>query len=187
MSNTGSNLITSISPLERIPRVLIVDDDESVPVFFHHDAHLYGYNINFVYAGDVGEAVELLNEVCCDAAIIDVILKGVTGVSLAQEIRKHDPLIPLAYYTNLDCDNIKAQAREHNALFLNKSLYQMSDEGHRELMSIVNELAYLNPCLPGGIRIDSQGFPRQIPTTPIKMSEPFMKLLNQSRSMVRAA
>lgn len=165
----------------KIPRVLIVDDDENIPIFLTHYADRYGYALEFVYARDVGEGLDRLNELCFDAAVVDVMLGGVTGVSMAQEIRKHDTLIPMAYLTNLDDEKVREQARRHNAQFLFKQHFQMSEDGPRQLIEIINHLATMNPCLPGGVRIDAEGFQRQLPSTPIRMAEPFMKLLNQNR------
>jgi CheY-like chemotaxis protein len=170
----------------KIPRVLIVDDDQDIALFLRYQAARLGYQIDFVYASDVGEAVDRLNELCCDAAVIDVVLNGVTGVSLVQEIRRHDKLIPLAYLTNLDEDEVRQQAKAHNAYFLFKQHFWMTDEGPAELMSILDHMAHMNQCLDGGKRIDNLGFERQLAQTPLRMAEPFMKLLEKSRARVAA-
>lgn len=166
----------------KVPRILIVDDDSDVFLFLKLQAARYGYNLEFVYASDVGEAVDRLNEMCCDAAVIDVVLNGVTGVSLVQEIRRHDKLIPLAYLTNLDAEEVRRQAKAHNAYFLFKHHFWMEEDGPRELIEILNHMAHMNQCLAGGVRIDSMGFERQLPSTPLRMAEPFMRLLEKSRA-----
>lgn len=175
-----------------LPRVLVVDDDPDIGFFLTHHARQFGYLLDFVFANDVAEGVARLNENCCDAAVIDVMLGGVTGVSLGQEIRKHDKLIPLAYYTNLDPsdpDNqrIVKAAEAHSALYLYKMEFQMAEGGPEKLMSIIDELAQTNPCLPGGVRIDALGFERRLPATPFKVAEPFRKLLRENRLAMRAA
>lgn len=161
----------------------MVDDDEVVPAYLSHCARKHGYGLQFVHARDVGEGIDRLNESCFDAAIIDVILPGVTGVSLAEQVRLHDPLIPLAYLTNLDTENVRNEAREHNATFLFKQTFiGAGAEGIERLLQIIRELAQLNPCLDGGVRIDNQGFERQLPRTPIELPPVLRILLDYSRA-----
>lgn len=173
--------------LARNPRVLVVDDQEDVVLFLRHHAAAFGAEIDFVYARDVGEGIDALNEQCCDAALIDVCLVGVTGVSLSREIRKHDTLIPLAYFTNLDDDKLREQARLDRAYYLLKHEYQLTDDGPERLIETVKVLATANPCLPGGVRRTSLGFERKLDSTPFQLSEPFAEILTTSKMMAAAA
>src|SRR5207244_2296103 len=113
----------------KTPRVLIVDDDEIISVALNHFRARLELQVNFVYAADVAEAVEKINGNCFDAAVIDVRLPGVTGVSLGALIREHDVNIPLAYLTNLDTETVRAEAVAQRAYFLNKLRFIGSSEG----------------------------------------------------------
>lgn len=169
------------------PRILVVDDEPDVPMFLQHYAEKFGFACDIVYAKDATEAIQRLNEQCCDAAILDVCLVGLTGISLGREIRKHDSLIPLAYYTNLDDETVRQQAELDRAYFLLKHRFQLSDEGPELLIEIISELATSNPCLPGGVRRNSLGFERKLAETPFKLSAPFEKLLRMTFKMQQLA
>lgn len=152
-------------------------------------ARKFGVDLEFVHASDIQEGIDRLNESCFDAAVIDVILPGVTGVQLGSLVREHDPHIPLAYLTNLDTEQVREQAAQHQARFLFKHAFfdEPGEEGIKTLLMVINSLARLNPCLTGGVRIDKQGFQRQLTKTPLDLPDPFSQLLNHSKSIGRAA
>lgn len=172
---------------QKVPRVLLVDDDEMFFVALQHNSRRCGIDVDFIYAADMGKGIDQLNATCCDAAVIDVCIPGVTGVTMGQLVRKHDPHIPLAYLTNLDSQAVKEEAEIQRAHFLFKQHYIFTDDGMELLVKIIFNLAQLNPCLNGGVRVDSHGFQRRLPKTPIEIPEPFAVLLNHSRAMSRAA
>jgi CheY-like chemotaxis protein len=176
------------SPVDnKIPRVLVVDDDEVVFIALVHFSKKTGLPIEFVYAEDVAQGVEKLNEACFDAALIDVRLPGVTGVSLGALVREHDVNIPLAYLTNLDTDAVRTEAVAQRAFFLPKLRFMGSDEGMGQLLKVVREMVQLNPCLQGGARIDNHGFARRLEQTPIEIPGVLATLLDYSKTRAQAA
>lgn len=170
----------------KMPRILVVDDDEVVYTGLVHFARKAGTEVEFVYAADVAEGVAKLNEACFDAALIDVRLPGVTGVSLGALVREHDVNIPLAYLTNLDTETVRREATAQRAFFLRKIQFLESDEGMRRLLDIVSEMARLNPCQQGGKRIDNHGFARRLAQTPIEIPGVLATLLNYSKARMHA-
>lgn len=176
------------SPAEnKIPRVLVVDDDEIVFLALDHFSKAANPPIEFVYAADVAQGVEKLNEACFDAAIIDVRLPGVSGVSFGALVREHDVNIPLAYLTNLDTDAVQAEAVSQRAFFLRKLQFLGSDEAMGELLKIIREMVQLNPCVQGGTRVDNHGFARNLAQTPIQIPKVLAMLLEYSKARGRAA
>lgn len=168
---------------QKTPRVLIVDDDEIISVALEHFRARLDLPIEFVYAADVAEAIERINEQCFDAAVIDVRLPGVTGISLGALIREHDINIPLAYLTNLDTETVRAEAVAQRAYFLTKLRFIGSAEGMGALLKIIVQMVQLNPCIEGGVRVDNYGFPRQLAQTPIEMPRVLSTLLDYSKAV----
>lgn len=175
------------SATTKTPKVLIVDDDEFIPFAIEHYKSRCKVGIDFVYASDVGEAIEKINAECFDAAIIDVRLPGVSGVSLGALIREHDVNIPLAYLTNLDTEVVRVEAASQRALFLSKLRFIGSTAGMQSLLKIITEMTRLNPCEAGGARVDNHGFPRKLPQTPIEIPQVLSTLLNYSKAIGIAA
>ena len=178
-----------ISTEQRTRRVLVVDDDEIVPLSLRHCGEKFGFNLDFIHARDMDEGVSRLNEQCFDAAVLDVCLPGgLSGVSFGEAIRFHDPHVPLAFLTNLDTDAVREQVHAQQALFLFKQTYIGSDEGLKALLGIICEMAQLNPCLPGGVRAGEAGFPRKLTATPIEIPNELRRLLDYGKmAMARAA
>jgi CheY-like chemotaxis protein len=169
------------------PMVLVVDDDDTVFLSVQHFAKRSGLTVGFEYASDAGEAVEKLNQKCFDAALLDVCLPGVTGISLGALVREHDVNIPLAYLTNLDSEAVRTEAITQRAFFLLKIDYFATDEGMEKLLKIINEMVLLNPCIDGGLRVDNHGYPRQLKQTPIELPPVLDQLLQYSKTVKAAA
>ncbi len=171
----------------KTPRVLLVDDEEGLHVWIPRWAERMGIDLEFVCASDAQAGIDRLNERCFDCAVVDVMLPGVMGVELGEELRKHDPHIPLVYFTNLDTDTVKQEAAKHNAYYLYKGAYIGSDDGMGDLIRIIERLASLNPCLSGGVRVDGNGFQRKLSKTPIALGEPFDLIMRHSRARMATA
>lgn len=168
-------------------KVLLVDDDEIVSKSIIHFGNVFGFALDFRCAGDVGEAIERLNEVCFDAAVIDVQLPGVSGVSLGDLVREHDVNIPLAYLTNMDTENVRIEAMSQHAFYLAKSRFFGTDEGMKNLLAVISEMSQLNPCIEGGMRIDNHGYPRRLKHTPLELPKGLAVLLNHGKRTAAAA
>lgn len=174
--------------INKNPRVLIVDDDEMIPSALIHFSKHFGVEMEIVHASDVGEAVDRLNERCFDAAVLDVRLPGVTGISLGALVREYDVNLPLAYLTNLDTEAVRVEAAAQGAIFLQKLRWFSEPSETHILLKIIRELANRNPCLDGeAARIDNHGFARQLKATPIELPGVLKTLLSYSRSMAAAA
>lgn len=168
--------------------VLLVDDDDILPLSIITFAERWNSPLEFEHARDVGEAVERLNQHCFDAAVLDVRLPGVTGVSLGALVRERDIDIPLAYLTNLDTETIRAEAVAQRAVFLSKLQFVGSDDGIHELLTIIERMAQLNPCLRDGVRVNNHGYARVLTRTPLQLPDNLSNLLRYSKSQaVRAA
>jgi len=166
---------------KRLPRVLLVDDDPTIPTFLDMERLRTNTPIEFEHVEDVEAAIAKLNEKCYDAAIIDVRLPGVTGVSLGALVREYDVNLPLAYLTNLDGEAVRREASSQRALFLMKYNF-MEGDGLNRLLKIIVELSHVNPCRAGGIRIDGSGFQRHLAETPMELSKGLQTLLHYSRA-----
>lgn len=172
---------------EKIPRVLIVDDDEMVHHSLSHFRDHFDVRMDLEHASDVGEAVDKINGKCFDAAVIDVRLPGVTGVSLGALVREYDVNLPLAYLTNLDTEAVRLEAAAQHAVFLEKLRWFSSADATHTLLKIIAELARQNPCLESGLRVDNHGFPRHLKETPIELPDVLKTLLGHSRAIAMAA
>lgn len=172
----------------KTPRVLIVDDDEMVPFSLKHYSDRFGVSIDFEHAADVGEAVDKINSKCFDAAVLDVRLPGVTGVSLGALVREYDVNLPIAYLTNLDTEAVRLEAAAQHAVFLYKLRWFNTADDMHTLLKIIQEMARQNPCIEGGgMRVDNHGFPRQLKETPIELPAVLKTLLGYSRALSMAA
>jgi DNA-binding response OmpR family regulator len=176
-----------VKNINKTPRVLIVDDDEMIPFALIHFSKLFEVELEIVHAGDIGEAVDRLNEKCFDAAVLDVRLPGVTGISLGALVREYDVNLPLAYLTNLDTEAVRVEAAAQGAIFLQKLRWFGEPDQTHVLLKIIRELAKRNPCLNGEGRLDNHGFPRLLKATPIELPGVLKTLLGYSRSMAAAA
>jgi DNA-binding NtrC family response regulator len=78
-------------------RVLVVDDEPSIRHMLKQV--LLDENYHALAAGSVLEALEKLEETPVDLAIVDLLLPGVNGLSLAEAIRMLDPGTPVILIT----------------------------------------------------------------------------------------
>ncbi len=88
-------------------RILYVEDDESLGFVTRDNLELQGYEI--VHCADGQQALELWQSQSFDLCILDVMLPKKDGFSLAEEIRRYDPQVPIIFLTakSLKEDKIK--------------------------------------------------------------------------------
>lgn len=79
-------------------RILIADDEPLIRVDLKELLEDLGYDV-VAEAGDGNEALELMNQVNPDLAILDIKMPGMDGISLAREISRKLPVIILTAYT----------------------------------------------------------------------------------------
>src|SRR3954470_2641171 len=68
------------------PTVLVVEDDARIRVALGMALEEEGHHV--VEAGSAEEALELFRRVPADVVLVDVVLRGMSGLALARELRK---------------------------------------------------------------------------------------------------
>ncbi len=81
-------------------KILIAEDDLPLQKMMCAFFHLNGYQP--LPASDGNEALEILNHVLPDLAILDVMMPGKSGLEVAEEIRRDFPLLPILMVTARD-------------------------------------------------------------------------------------
>lgn len=77
--------------------LLYVEDDASLSFVTQDNLELQGYQIT--HCADGPSALEAIHQQSFDLCILDVMLPGVDGFTLAQEIRKINPHVPILFLT----------------------------------------------------------------------------------------
>jgi two-component system cell cycle sensor histidine kinase/response regulator CckA len=80
------------------PRILVVDDEESVREFTDRALQTAGYEV--VVASNGKQALELVERRGpFDGFVVDVVMPGMSGSELGQELRRVDPDAKILYLT----------------------------------------------------------------------------------------
>lgn len=77
--------------------LLYVEDDQSLSFVTKDNLELKGYQITHIADGQ--EALDAVKNNTYDLCILDVMLPGVDGFTIAKEIRKYDQEIPIIFLT----------------------------------------------------------------------------------------
>lgn len=77
--------------------ILYVEDDESLSFVTRDNLELQGYRIT--YCADGRQAQQAINQQEFDLCILDVMLPEIDGFTLAEEIRKYNPHVPILFLT----------------------------------------------------------------------------------------
>lgn len=77
--------------------ILLVEDDESMGFLLKDSLENYGYEVTHLSDGNIA-LIEFIKS-SFDLCLLDVMMPNLDGFSLAIEIRKHDPNIPLIFLT----------------------------------------------------------------------------------------
>jgi two-component system cell cycle sensor histidine kinase/response regulator CckA len=116
------------------PRILVVDDEESVREFTDRALQTAGYEV--VAASNGKQALELVERRGpFDGFVVDVVMPGMSGSELGQELRRVDPDAKILYLTGFS-DRLfseKPSLWEHEA-FVEKPV---SIKGLLEAMSLL--------------------------------------------------
>lgn len=78
-------------------KILYVEDDESLSFVTRDNLELKGYEI--IHFADGEEAMSQIHKIEYDLCILDVMLPGIDGFTLAQEIRKFNQEVPIIFLT----------------------------------------------------------------------------------------
>ncbi|EAU01129.1 response regulator transcription factor [Campylobacter curvus] len=107
--------------------VLFVEDDENLKNIVKS---LIAPYINEIYtAGNGEEGLELFNANKIDLIISDINMAHMSGISMAQEIRKIDPAVPIIFITAYDTDE-----NLYNSISLKSSGFLKKPFDRRQLM-----------------------------------------------------
>lgn len=77
--------------------LLYVEDDESLSFVTRDHLELQGYRVTHYTDGD--EALRRMEEQAFDLCLLDVMLPGTDGYTLARHIRQHDAEVPILFLT----------------------------------------------------------------------------------------
>ncbi len=77
--------------------LLYVEDDESLSFVTRDNLELKGYQVTYTDNGQ--QAMQMVRQQSFDLCILDVMLPGVDGFTIAQEIRKNNVDVPILFLT----------------------------------------------------------------------------------------
>ena len=84
----------------RHPCILCVDDSQEILLICQTVLEADGYHV--ITAGNARAALELLNTHSIDAVVIDNVMPGMSGIALAQEIKRVASDVPVVLYSSLE-------------------------------------------------------------------------------------
>jgi CheY-like chemotaxis protein len=90
---------------ESMPRVLVVDDDESLRLLYTSELADEGYEVDAVSSGK--DALAFIEGCKPDVVILDIKMEGMDGLAVLDEIMKKDKTIPVVLntaYSNFKSD-----------------------------------------------------------------------------------
>lgn len=96
--------------MEKLTRILIVDDDEKICVMFKRILENEGIDTDYVLNGR--DAVEKVKKIPYDILFLDVIMPGMSGVEVLQKIRVFNKDIPVVMITGYSVSELLDQAKE---------------------------------------------------------------------------
>ena len=77
--------------------VLVVDDDQSLRLLYSKELTDEGHEVNTVPSGK--DAIESIAQSRPDVVVLDIKMEGMDGLSVLDEIMKHDKTIPVILNT----------------------------------------------------------------------------------------
>jgi two-component system response regulator RegX3 len=138
------------------PRILVVDDEESILEFVSYNLEKEGYDV--VCAADSDRALELADEGGFDLIILDVMLPGIDGYEICKRIRVTGD-VPVLFLSARDTELDKVVGLE-----IGGDDYLAKPFGLRELMARVRALLRRSttsvsaPADPNGEVLETAGF-----------------------------
>jgi two-component system alkaline phosphatase synthesis response regulator PhoP len=79
------------------PRILIVEDEESLVITIRDRLHSEGYSVEYALDGTAG--LDRARRECFDAVILDVMLPGMSGFDLCRDLRQQGVKTPILMLT----------------------------------------------------------------------------------------
>jgi DNA-binding response OmpR family regulator len=116
---------------------LVVDDELNIRDLLNVVLSRKGYQVLLADRGS--KALELFHREKPHIAILDLLMPGMNGMTVLEEIRKHDKVLPVIVLTGLKNENVEERARELGVVdFLEKSfsLHQLGQALNRAMETI---------------------------------------------------
>ena len=89
-------------------RVVVVDDERDVRTLLKLQLESSGFRV-VGEAADGAEAIELCRELEPDAAVVDLLMPGITGFEAIPELRRTNPTMAIVAYTAVAGDFVRAE------------------------------------------------------------------------------
>src|SRR5688572_32398181 len=83
--------------MRRTGSILVIDDEEIMREILEALLTRDGYDVRLAASG--AEGIELAKSVPIDAAIVDVMMPGMDGIAVLDELKKHDDELPVLMIT----------------------------------------------------------------------------------------
>ncbi len=122
------------SPLPSRPRILVVDDEESIRRFADRALRSAGYDV--VVASNGAEALTLVaGQAAFDLCVLDVVMPEMRGDELGRRLRQRDADVKVLYFTGYS----DVLFEEKQVLWANESFAEkpLTIEGLREAVSLL--------------------------------------------------
>ena len=113
--------------MKNVPRIMLVEDDESLGFLLKHAMEAYGWNVYLLKTGEKG--LSAFHNQAFDLCILDVMLPEKDGFELASEIRKYNQHIPLVFLTAKSRveDRIRGLRSEQTTMYASHSVLTNSN------------------------------------------------------------
>ena len=100
MENPARDAVREVHPIteQNIPRILIIDDDESICRLITRSLDTKGYGCTI--ANDAANARNEMKDHTFDLILCDVKMHGGSGIEVLQSIKKERPDIKVIMFTN---------------------------------------------------------------------------------------
>ena len=99
-------------------RILLVDDDDAVRRVAHRALELHGYAVTA--AADGASALDLFDAAEFDLLLTDVMMPGMLGPTVAQELRRHAPQLPVLFMSGHSAEIARGGLLDPSTPFLAK-------------------------------------------------------------------
>jgi FixJ family two-component response regulator len=104
----------SVTVMVKRPLVSVVDDDESVRESLPDLLRELGYSVRAFSSADEFLASDCVNETRC--LLLDIVMPGMTGPDLQQELRIRGQEIPIIFITALADETVRLRSLEQGVV-----------------------------------------------------------------------
>lgn len=102
-------------------KILIIDDEPNVCQFIGEFLEFKGYEISSAYSGE--KALALLGDNSFDLILLDLIMPGMNGLEVLEEIKRTEKDIPIIIVTGVKDKKVAADALKMGAIdFITKPI-----------------------------------------------------------------